>query len=55
MAWTDSHTIDLDVLTDFIVRAIAHTYAGSGGAVAPSRPGSHDLQFSDGAFTYIHT
>jgi hypothetical protein len=31
-------TIDLDVLADFIVRAIAHTYAGSGGAVAPSRP-----------------
>ena len=55
MAWTDSHTIDLDFLTDFIVRAKAHTYAGSGGAVAPSRPGSHDLQFSDGAFTYIDT
>jgi len=55
MAWTDSHTIDLDFLTDSIVRAKAHTYVGSGGAVAPSRPGSHDLQFSDGAFTYIDT
>jgi len=48
-------TTDLDELTRFIVQAKAHTYAGSGGAVAPSRPGSHDLQFTDGPFTYVDT
>ncbi|HZL03672.1 MAG TPA: DUF5680 domain-containing protein [Demequina sp.] len=48
-------TTDLDDLTRFIVRAKAHTYAASSGIVASSRPGSHDLQFTDGPFTYIDT
>jgi hypothetical protein len=40
-------------LNAFIVRAKAATYVG-GGARSPShRPGSHDLQFDDGAFSYL--
>jgi len=40
-------------LNNFIVRAKAATYVGSGEATASCRPGSHDLQFSDGAFHYL--
>lgn len=40
-------------LEAFIVRAKAATYVG-GGAPGPScRPGSHDLQFSDGDWAYL--
>jgi hypothetical protein len=40
-------------LQDFIVRAKAASYVG-GGEPAPScRPGSHDLAFAEGRFTYL--
>jgi hypothetical protein len=43
----------LEQLNAFIVRAKAHTYVG-GGAKSPScRPGSHDLQFHAGPFSYL--
>jgi hypothetical protein len=40
-------------LNDFIVKAKAATYVGSGKESVPCRPGSHDLQFSDGSFLYL--
>ena len=43
----------LEQLNAFIVRAKTATYVG-GGAKSPShRPGSHDLQFHEGAFSYL--
>ena len=41
-----------DSLNAFIVRAKAVTYVGGGGKVAPSRPGSHDLTFAGGDWSY---
>lgn len=41
------------LLHNFIVRAKAATYVGSGAHSASSRPGSHDLQFSEGDWLYI--
>ena len=43
----------LDELNAFIVRAKAATYVGSGALAASSRPGSHDLRFEQGDFTYL--
>jgi hypothetical protein len=40
-------------LHDFIVRAKAATYVGSGAHSASSRPGSHDLHFAEGDWLYI--
>lgn len=40
-------------LNDFIVRAKAATYVGSGKGSVSCRPGSHDLQFRDGTFLYL--
>jgi Domain of unknown function (DUF5680) len=46
-------SVSLDELNAFIVRAKANTYVG-GAAKSPScRPGSHDIQFHAGAFSYI--
>jgi hypothetical protein len=43
----------LERLNAFIVKAKAATYV-SGGAQSPScRPGSHDLEFHEGAFSYL--
>lgn len=43
----------LERLNVFIVKAKAATYVG-GGARSPScRPGSHDLEFHEGAFSYL--
>ncbi len=39
-------------LEAFIVRAKAETYVGKGSAAEPSRPGSHDLVFCDGHWSY---
>jgi len=45
--------LSIQQLNGFIVRAKAATYVG-GGARSPScRPGSHDLQFHEGAFSYL--
>lgn len=40
-------------LKNFIVRAKAATYVGNGAQSASSRPGSHDLHFSVGDWSYI--
>jgi len=42
-----------EALNNFIVRAKAATYAGSGAHSLSYRPGSMDLQFQDGAFAYL--
>jgi hypothetical protein len=43
----------LEQLGEFVVNAKAATYVG-GGARSPScRPGSHDLQFQHGPFSYL--
>jgi Domain of unknown function (DUF5680) len=39
-------------LNAFIVMAKRATYVGGGGKAAPSRPGSHDLTFQDGDWSY---
>jgi hypothetical protein len=45
--------LPLDRLNAFIVRAKAATYVGSGSKAPSCRPGSHDLRFEDGPFTYL--
>jgi hypothetical protein len=40
-------------LNDFIVRAKAVTYVGSGVESASCRPSSHDLEFQEGDFRYL--
>jgi Domain of unknown function (DUF5680) len=45
--------MDEHSLHDFIVRAKAATYVGSGEHVAPCRPSSHDLKFADGDWSYL--
>jgi hypothetical protein len=45
--------LELAVLEAFIVRAKAATYVGAGDEEPSSRPGSHDLRYSDGLFSYL--
>ena len=45
--------IPLDELHQFIVRAKAATYIGSGEPSLPRRPGSHDLEFIESPFAYL--
>ena len=42
-----------DQLNTFIVRAKASAYVGRGPKSLSYRPGSHDLQFHDGDFSYL--
>ncbi len=44
---------DLTQLNAFIVRAKAATYVGGGAHSLSCRPASHDLQFSEGDFSYL--
>jgi hypothetical protein len=45
--------VSVERLSAFIVKAKAATYVG-GGVRSPScRPGSHDLEFHEGAFSYL--
>ncbi len=46
-------SINVDDLNAFIVRAKAATYVGSGEHTTPCRPGSHDLRFVNGKWTYL--
>ena len=48
-----SAIVPLDQLQGFIVRAKAATYVGSGDKSLSRRPGSHDLEFHEGAFAYL--
>jgi hypothetical protein len=43
----------LSALQAFIVKAKAATYVGGGEHVPPCRPGSHDLAFRDGDWSYL--
>ncbi len=43
----------LEQLNTFIVQAKAVTYVGGGARSLSCRPGSHDLQFHEGAFSYL--
>ncbi len=43
----------LQQLNHFIVRAKAGTYVGDGKKAESCRPGSHDLKFQEGAFSYL--
>ena len=43
----------LEALHTFIVRAKSATYVGDGGLAQSCRPGSHDLKFSDGIWSYL--
>jgi hypothetical protein len=43
----------LEQLNAFIVRAKAVTYVGGEAKSLSYRPGSHDLQFHEGAFSYL--
>jgi hypothetical protein len=40
-------------LNSFIVRAKAFTYVGDGQPFPSCRPGSHDLRFADGEWSYL--
>ncbi len=46
-------TIPLDALQQFIVRAKAATYVGSGSQTRSCRPQSHDLEFREAGFAYL--
>ena len=43
----------LQQLNQFIVKAKAATYVGSGEEIKPCRTGSHDLKFEEAPFTYL--
>lgn len=43
----------LQQLESFIVQAKAATYVGDGEKAESCRPGSHDLKFRDGSFSYL--
>jgi hypothetical protein len=43
----------IEALNAFVVRAKAATYVGSGKPATSCRPGSHDLKFSDGEWSYL--
>jgi len=45
--------VQLEQLRLFIVEAKAATYVGGGARSLPYRPGSHDLQYHKGAFSYL--
>ena len=45
--------LSLEQLDAFIVQAKATTYVGKGARSLSYRPGSHDLQFHEGAFSYL--
>jgi hypothetical protein len=43
----------LELLHAFVVRAKAATYIGGGARSLSRRPGSHDLEYREGAFSYL--
>jgi hypothetical protein len=45
--------MDNQSLHDFIIRAKAASYVGDGQPSPSCRPGSHDLKFNDGNWTYL--
>ena len=42
-------------IIEFLIKAKKVTYAGKGAEIDPSRPNSHDLQYTDGVLKYIDT
>lgn len=45
----------MERVIEFLIRAKKATYAGKGAETAPSRPGSHDLEYAAGTLKYIGT
>jgi hypothetical protein len=45
----------MKTVIEFLLRAKKATYAGKGPESAPSRPASHDLQYTEGDLLYIDT
>lgn len=45
--------LSLEQLNAFIVRAKAATYVGQGERSLSYRPGSHDLQYHEGSYSYL--
>lgn len=45
--------MDAQQLTAVIVRAKAATYVGGGARIRPSRPGAHDISWTDGDWLYL--
>jgi hypothetical protein len=43
----------LELLNAFVVRAKAATYLGGGARSLSRRPGSHDLEYREGVFSYL--
>ena len=43
----------MEGLEAFIVRAKARTYVGGGATRPPCRPGSHDIGYEEGAWSYL--
>jgi Domain of unknown function (DUF5680) len=50
---TTESKFSLQQLNEFIVRAKAATYVGDGEKAESCRPGSHDLKFRGGSFSYL--
>jgi hypothetical protein len=48
-----SLNFSLQQLNSFIVQAKAATYVGDGKKIPSCRPGSHDLEFHEGPFSYL--
>jgi hypothetical protein len=46
-------SVSLPELHSFIIRAKSSSYVGNGTEIPSCRPASHDLQFSDGEWTYL--
>jgi len=46
-------SVSIGELSAFIVQAKSATYVGSGEHTASSRPGSHDLRFTDEKWSYL--
>jgi len=46
-------SLSLSELHDFIIHAKAATYVGGGANIAACRPASHDLQFTEGDWSYL--
>ncbi|MCK4883771.1 MAG: hypothetical protein KAS30_02775 [Candidatus Diapherotrites archaeon] len=47
-----NNTINLEKLTEFLVRAKINTYAGDAKEISPQRPGFKEFEFIEGDFEY---
>ncbi|MEJ6952417.1 helix-turn-helix transcriptional regulator [Halanaerobiaceae bacterium ANBcell28] len=56
-SYNENEQIDCidDGVIEFLCRAKKETYAGKGAETKPSRPNSHDLEYTEGNLKYIDT